>query len=173
MEITDVRYQELLSAELIAKQLQAKVDKMTETADNTAVALKTWREEKTSLTQQIEELKKSLSEKQNFIDKEISVLTEKSQNWDKYVVEKETNMNKTIEDLKTNLSDKLNDSQKKFMEWLSWEKVLEYLQFMADTKANEVKISAPPSWAWFDNTTNFDKALSSWDIAWALASIKI
>ena len=129
MEITDARYQELLSAENENRTLKA-------TAENTKEWLAANRAEISKLKEQITTLETTVSEKETELETKVKEIEEKEielteakelgAKWTEYEEKTKQELTDSIEKLKTDLWDKFTDEHKSFIEWLPDEKVQSY-----------------------------------------------
>lgn len=162
-EISDNRYQELLAAETDNRRL-------TTDAENTAKWLKAWREENTTLKEQItvqeatiKENEAKIVEKDDILkakDEEIATTKETADKWIEHLDNEKTARTESIEKMKTDLWDKFTDDHKSFIDWLEDNKVETFLKWLSP------EWGKPPStnaWDGWDNPWNKDP--NAFDIA--------
>lgn len=177
MEITNAQYEEYIS-------LQAKTKKMEEDADNTAKALKSYREEIKTLKEEsawkdntISEKEKELSEKTAALEdkeKEITEAKEIADKWTSYEEKTKQERLDKIEKLKTDLGEKFDDNVKDFIEWLPEEKVENYL---SNLMPKEDKATPVTTWGEWGGTpgsqepNSVNTNIESWNINEAIKGI--
>ncbi len=183
MEITDAQYKEFLADQQRLKTVEAENAKMSETAENTKIALKEGREAQAALKASNEELAAKLqaetTAKADLEAKvqEVETLKNAADKWNAHETATKEARKTGIEEMKTKLWEEFMTANAAFLDGLGDDKVELYLKSHVEALGTEKKTvivgtdgkGGKP----VTQTTEFDNAIKSGDYKTALANIPL
>ncbi len=186
MEITDAKYQELITDQAKVKTLETENAKLVATAENTKIALKEGRDTANELKAKLEEATASLTAEQAAkaeLEKkagDVEALKPLADKWSAHEAALAEARKTSIEGMKTALGEEFMKANADFLDGLPEEKVETYLKNHVDMSGEKPVIKTGTDGkgginpkGGVANATEFDKAIAAGDANAALAQIPL
>jgi len=166
VELSQSEYQVLLDAQSELKSVKKEVDSLTTEMENKNKALEVERERRKKAETKTEELTTALTEKDSEIEKtksefaDFETLKEKATKFDEFQETKTNEIKTKLETLNTEIWKEVLEKHSKFLESMSDDLKVEYLESIKGTEKKEGFENKTPAWEAPKQNTRLDELMN-------------